>query len=122
MRSIRVLKAHREAVLKAIPDNAWLLQEKPNEFAARVAEAVLTAGDRLEYIVVTSDYVAFGPYASRATATKMILKGLAAHRPGTDAMVLPMHPSPTVADLKNPEHHVIKSDYEQLELFSMEEL
>ena len=90
---IRVLKRHLEAVERVLRDL------EPGEdaaaIAARIASAVLTAyDDQMRYVVVTSDYVVFGPYASRESARKAIDAGLCANRAGTFAMVLPMKPVP----------------------------
>ncbi len=107
----RVLKAHREAVREALEQK----HEDADTLFASVAQAVLTAVDhKIRYIVVTDDYLAFGPYASRKAAETAISKGNMAHRHGTQAMVLPMKPSPTKQDGRTV---VVPPDNEQLAMF-----
>jgi hypothetical protein len=99
-------------VLTTLNNEAWLLSSAPEEFAQRMAEAVLTAGDKTRYVVVTSDYLAYGPYATRNAATNAVLKGFAAYRPHTEAMVLPLAPSPTKADLQGKPPRIVSGQME----------
>lgn len=90
----RVLKGHKKAVLDSLSETDVT---DADDLATRVATAVLTAyDDKMRYVIVTDDYLAFGPYATRTSAEKVATKGLCAFRAGTKAMVLPMKPSPTV--------------------------
>ncbi len=92
----RVLKKHKQAVLQSLADNAN--ESDPEVLALRVASAVLDAYDhQMRYTVVTSDNIAFGPYATSDAAHKAIAKGLCAFHTGTKAMVLPTKPVPTRA-------------------------
>lgn len=111
MDDTRVLKAHKEAVKSAIESGA----ETADALFGSVAQAVLTALDnKIRYVVVTDDYLAFGPYASRGAAENAIAKGNMAFREGTRAMVLPMSPSPKAQIGKT----VLKHPHaEQLPLF-----
>ena len=92
MIGMRVLKGHLTAVKEAL---ATLPDGDADDIARHIAEKVLTANDsKMRYVVVTSDYCVFGPYASRSAAQKATQTGGMAYRPDTSAMVLPMQPHP----------------------------
>lgn len=115
----RVLKAHTQAVFDTLNSKAHLLSESPAEFADAMAAAVLTANDsKIRYIVVTDDYVAYGPYATKKAANNAVMRGHCAHRHDTQALVLPLGASPKDHDIPV---IVPSPDGEQLTLFDLED-
>jgi hypothetical protein len=117
---MRTTKAQRIAAITTAVQNLALLAPggDPQEFAEKVASAVVMAEDgKTRWVVVTSDHVVFGPYASAATAHKVIGKGLCANRAGTKAMVLPMSAAPKAG--RHSENDVVISG--QMTLLDVEE-
>jgi len=107
LRKTRVLKYHRTAARKVL--DGWLADMKQgaepelDALADRIAAEVLTAYDHLgRWAVVTSDFTAYGPYATYAAARKAVDSGVCAFREGTQAMVLPLQVSPRKA--REPRH------------------
>jgi hypothetical protein len=116
---MRTTKAQRVAAITTVIDNIDLIAAggNPQEFAEKVAMAVVTAEDsKVRWVVVTSDRVVFGPYAAAASAHKAIDKGLCASRSGTKAMVLPMTAAPRAG--RHTENDPVVSG--QMTLFEME--
>lgn len=117
--STRVLKGHTKTVFDTLNTKAHLLGESPDEFAEAMAAAVLTAyDDKIRYIVVTDDYVAYGPYATKKAAANAITRGHCAHRPNTKALVMPLGASPKDHDIPV---IVAQHDWEEVALFEMED-
>jgi hypothetical protein len=95
--AVRVTVGHKRAVLQVLANAATFASVEA--LAEAVAIAVLTAeDDRARRVVVTRDpgghvYV-FGPYATAATAMKVLATGALASVEGTRGAVLPLIPTP----------------------------
>lgn len=104
---LRVTVGQRRAVLHMLSQAASFTSLE--EFADELAVAVISAEDeKSRRIVVTrtpaGSLYAFGPYATAATAMKVLDSGVLAHVEGTRGAVLPLSPAPksTAAKPKRP--------------------
>jgi hypothetical protein len=94
----RVLKAHTNAVINALPEAGDHLRNGDKQQAAQVlAHAVITAtDDKTQYCVIVRDHTnnawVFGPYATASAATKAITSGNIAI--AGQAGVWPLIPAP----------------------------
>lgn len=109
VRKIRVLKAHKDAVLETMQDAAALITTGGMEtFAEVMAGAVLSASDsKVDWVVGVrvpgEGPMIFGPYASADAAQKAIDGGhIPAYVEGTQAWVFPMLPAPRATKKKAP--------------------
>lgn len=107
VRKIRVLKAHKDAVLDTMKDAAAIITASGmDSFAEVMASAVLSAGDSncwwtVGVRVPGADPLIFGPYATAEAAHKAIEGGaIPAYVQNTQAWVLPMYPAPKGARRK----------------------
>lgn len=96
--TVRVVKAHRDAVLEVLSRAASF--RSADELADNIALAVLGAEDHdaVRWCVVTQlpdgTHEAYGPYLNPGAAQRAVDGGWCAHQPGTKAKFLPLIVSP----------------------------
>lgn len=104
--SVRVVKAHKDAVIEALSRAADF--STGEELAEAVALAVLAAEDHTQtrYAVVTQDphrnIEVYGPFLNKGAAERAVAAGWCAHAPGTRGRIVPITVSPKATKRKAP--------------------
>lgn len=104
--AVRVVKAHKLAVLEALSRAGDYASGE--ELAEAVALAVLAAEDHTatRYAVVTQDphknIEVYGPFLTRTAAENAVASGWCAHAPGTRGRIVPITVTPKATKRKTP--------------------